>query len=167
MQGHVQRDDAFPFARLPRKTGHQVDGPPVEHRHGQQQWDKGHARERIKKEIADEQKRPVFPVPLTQQPARDKDEQEKGCELQRNEIHLCLSGQKVMRKGARSPHDSENARPLQANRLGVLTYPARNAGVFKILSRKQQKHRSPVVQITGRVRRRFAGCRRTDPRGCA
>lgn len=27
MQGHVQRDDAFPFARLPRKTGHQVDGP--------------------------------------------------------------------------------------------------------------------------------------------
>lgn len=61
-----------------------------------------------------------------------------------------------MRKGARSPHDSENARPLQANRLGVLTYPARNAGVFKILSRKQQKHRSPVVQITGRVRRRFA-----------
>jgi hypothetical protein len=61
MQGHVQRDDAFPFARLPRKTGHQVDGTPVEHRHGQQQWDKGHARERIKKEIADEQKRPVFP----------------------------------------------------------------------------------------------------------
>lgn len=156
MQGHIQRDDAFPFARLPRKTGHQVDGPPVEHRHGQQQWDKDHARERIKKEIADEQKRPVFPFPLTQQPARDKDEQEKGCELQRNEIHLCLSGQKVMRKGARSPHDSENARPLQANRLGVLTYPAKNAGVFKILSRKQQKHRSPVVQITGRVRRRFA-----------
>ena len=66
MQGHVQRDDAFPFARLPRKTGHQVDGTPVEHRHGQQQWDKGHARERIKKEIADEQKRPVFPAPLTQ-----------------------------------------------------------------------------------------------------
>ena len=166
MQGHIQRDDAFPFARLPRKTGHQVDGPPVEHRHGQQQWDKDHARERIKKEIADEQKRPVFPFPLTQQPARDKDEQEKGCELQRNEIHLCLSGQKVMRKGARSPHDSENARPLQANRLGVLTYPAKR---WRFQNPIEEAAETPLPGCPDNwpCASPFLRCRRTDPRGCA
>ena len=154
MQGHVQRDDAFPLARLP-ENGTSGGRPPVEHRHGQQQRDKGHARERIKKEVAGEQKRPVFPVPRRAAASPRQGRTGKGCELQRDEIHQCLSGQKVMRKGARFPHNSENARPLQAtaSRLG---YPLRNAGVFNISSRQQQEHRAPVVQITGRVRRRFA-----------
>ena len=101
MQGHVQRDDALADAGTPVKAGHQTDRAPVEHRHGEQQRHERDARQRIEKQVADEQERPVFPVAVTQQPTRDQHQQEKGRELQSDKIHLCLSGQKVQRvKGA-------------------------------------------------------------------
>ena len=111
MQRHVQRDDALADAGTPGKTGHQTDRAPVEHRHGEQQRHERDARQRVEKHIADEQKRPVFPVAVTQQPARDQHQQEKGRELQSDKIHLCLSGQKVQRVKGRDPRTIAETRP--------------------------------------------------------
>ena len=96
VRGHVRYDEGLAYAGALPETGEQVRRPPVEHGHRQQERHEGDPGYGIKKEVAQKQKGPVRLVAVAQQPARHQDKQQKGRELQRNKIHRCLSGQKVL-----------------------------------------------------------------------
>lgn len=122
--------------QLPRKTGHQVDGPqlslPQPGKLGQRPCP-------TFKKIEQAKKRPVFPFPSARQPARDRPSG-KGYELQRVAIHLCLSGQRSC-TGRFDLRDSLTARPLPNNTpRRSRTIPAQQRAAFQKSLSEAAKH---------------------------